>query len=491
MAIAGGEVVCRLAAPLPPRDVDDFRAYAALVDKYAKKYRMIAVLPADVEAYQNGKGISEERKREVVQIGRDVFGEANILDVETQTLHEALDDYIAYIKSSFVDVETRLITGWGNTQVKEALRLKQNHPNFQLSRLDLTTIEGMINFWRNRPVSKKSGEPIKVKTAKGHIKRLKNFMWWLHRQDKYRWKIPPEVERLSVKVRETDRETQQRARPQQVETYSVSELTTLYKYALPFERLYILLCMNCGFSIAEFGTMRLNQIFLRQRHGFDELLGYSSNPGQSWIKRVRIKTKVYGVFLLWPETVLAIEWAIDRRHKQPKFGQDALLCLTERGLPFVGQTSGGNNSTRLTKHWYRGLLDRVAKDYPDFRRLSPKCLRKTSGNMIRDIAGGEVMAVFHCRGQAVKTDHLADLYSNRPFGKVFRAIEELRVRMQPMFDAVHGDAFPRTAKKGGPNISLAKVEKILELHAAGNRVSEIVKEVGVSDATVYRYIHKT
>ena len=489
MAVGGGEVVCHLAPPLPLEGDDDFRAYAYLVEQYAKKYRMIAVLPADAEAYQRGKGIGDERKREVVRIGRDVFGEANVLEAETRTLHEAIDDYIANIKVTFLDVETRAVTGLGNTQVKEAKRLKQKHKDIPLSRLDLTAIEGMITVWRNRPVSQKSGNPIRVKTAESHIKRLKNFLWWLHRQDKYRWRIPPEVERLAVKVRETDRETQQRARPQQVETYDVAELATLYKYALPLERVYLLLGMNCGFSIAEFGTLRLNQIFLRQKHGYDALLGYASTPEQSWVKRVRIKTKVYGEFLLWPETVQAIEWAIDRRRKQPGFGDDALLCLTERGLPFVGQTKGGNNSTRLSKHWYGGLLDRVCKDYPGFKRLSPKCLRKTSGNMVREIAGGEIMAVFHCRGQAVRTDHLADVYSNRPFGKVFRAIEEMQARLEPMFEAVQGERFPRGAKKGGPNISLGTIERIRALHAAGKRVCEIVREVGVSENTVYRHIN--
>lgn len=489
MAVAGGLAVCHLHPPLPIGGEDDDRAYAQLVDRYARKYRMIAVLPADTEAYQRGKGIEEGRKQEVVRIGRDVFGEGNVLEVETRTLHEALDDYIAHVRAAFVDVETRATTGWGNTQVKEAQRLKGRHPDMPLSRLDLTAIEGMMTFWRNRPVSRrKGGEPIRVKTAEGQIKRLKNFLWWLHRQDKYRWRIPPEVDRLPVKVRETDREAQRRARPQQVETYSVAELTTLYKYALPFERVYLLLGLNCGFSIAEFGTLRLDQIFLRQRHGHDELVGYTSIPDQSWVKRVRIKTKVYGEFLLWPETVRAIEWAVERRRRQPGFGSDALLCLTDRGMPFVGQTTGGNNSTRLSKHWYSGLLNRVCKDFPDFRRLPPKCLRKTSGNMIREIAGGEIMAVFHCRGQAVRTDHLADVYSNRPFGKVFQAIEKLEERLRPMFEAVVGDPFPLEAKKGGPNISRGTIERIQALHAAGKRVSEIVREVGVSDTTVYRHV---
>ena len=190
MAVGGGEAVCHLAPPLPLDSDDDFRAYSYLVEQYAKKYRMIAVLPADTEAYQRGKGIGNERKREIVRIGRDVFGEANVLEAETRTLHEAIDDYIANIKVTFLDVETRAVTGWGNTQIKEAKRLKQKHKDIPLSRLDLTAIEGMVTLWRNRPVSQKSGKPIRVKTAESHIKRLKNFLWWLHRQDKYAGEFP-------------------------------------------------------------------------------------------------------------------------------------------------------------------------------------------------------------------------------------------------------------------------------------------------------------
>ena len=133
-AVSNGETVCHLAPPLSINDDEDCRAYAYLVDQYARKYRMIAVLPADTEAYQRGKGITDEKKREVVRIGRDVFSEVNILESETRSLHEAIDDYIAHIKRSFVDVETRATTAWGNTQVKEALRLKEKHPDMPLSR---------------------------------------------------------------------------------------------------------------------------------------------------------------------------------------------------------------------------------------------------------------------------------------------------------------------------------------------------------------------
>jgi len=45
------------------------------------------------------------------------------------------------------------------------------------------------------------------------------------------------------------------------------------------------------------------------------------------------------------------------------------------------------------------------------------------------------MAVFHCRGQAVRIDDLADAYTTRPFGTVFRAIRSVEQYLEPMFKA--------------------------------------------------------
>lgn len=150
-----------------------------------------------------------------------------------------------------------------------------------------------------------------------------------------------------MKVRRTEKETQATISPIQVKLFRDEELVILFKYATPLERVYILLGLNCGFAVSEFGTLRINQIFRHQLHGFDSLINYQSSPGQSWIKRVRLKSKVYGEWLLWPETVAAIEWAIERRKKQPDFLHDALLALTDRNLTYYGQTDGGNNASRI------------------------------------------------------------------------------------------------------------------------------------------------
>ncbi len=125
-----------------------------------------------------------------------------------------------------------------------------------------------------------------------------------------------------------------------------------------------------------------------------------------------------------------------RRHKMQTKGNDEIVMLTKSGLSYISQTKGGNRSTKVYGMWRESLLRRVLKLQPTFRMLPPKSLRKTSGNEIRDIVDGEVMAVFHARNQSVKTDNLAEIYTNRPFRKVFQALEEYERRLQPLWDAV-------------------------------------------------------
>ncbi len=61
--------------------------------------------------------------------------------------------------------------------------------------------------------------------------------------------------------------------------------------------------------------------------------------------------------------------------------------------------------------------------------------------MIRRFSDGEVSAVFLCHGQPVTSDELADVYTSRPFGKVFTAIRKAEEYLQPVFDAAGSKPF--------------------------------------------------
>ncbi|WP_339745211.1 hypothetical protein [uncultured Rubinisphaera sp.] len=78
----------------------------------------------------------------------------------------------------------------------------------------------------------------------------------------------------------------------------------------------------------------------------------------------------------------------------------------------------------IPNHFLR-LIKRIKEDGNDISNLSFGKLRKTATDLIKRFSDGEIAGVFDCHGSPVKTDSLSDQYSNRPFGKVFKAIREV------------------------------------------------------------------
>jgi hypothetical protein len=356
----------------------------------------------------------------------------------------------------------------------------------------------MVDYWRARPVVKGTERPITVPTARNHIKQMLEFLRWLHKNSDYEWRKPEDFDDLVVSVKSSLREKAAKVSPVAVDTYQLEELCLLYKYATPLERLFLLLGMNCGFGQAEIATLLAKEADLFKRHAHETLLGFVSTEKDSFIRKIRPKTEVYGEWILWPETVEALQWAIRRRQRQvlvtrgPNKGKDirmkpdSLLVLSEDGTPLVKQTASGNRASRIASVWNGDLTPRIRKSKADFRSLSFNKVRKTAGNMIRDLSNGEIAGVFLCHGEPVRSDTLLDIYTNRPFAKVFKAIGLARERLQPVFE--FRAEWPEERKKGGLNIHLAKVEQIRSLHEKGMGAVAIARQVGVHRMTVYRHL---
>jgi hypothetical protein len=153
-------------------------------------------------------------------------------------------------------------------------------------------------------------------------------------------------------------------------------------------------------------------------------------------------------------------------------------------------TAGGEpvRETGIANAWNR-LLARVLGDHPGFRKLSFKHLRKTAGQLVRNIADGETAGVFLCHGRPVRSDDLLDAYTNRDFTKVHAALTKARDSLAPMFAAAP-DAFAAPRKLGGSNISRGKITLIQRLHADGLTAAAIAKAVEVARPTVYRHVPK-
>ena len=503
-AIAKGKSEFQVPRPthMPPHN------YVGYVQELARRFPVIAFVPEDLGFFGQGvqmlSNVATQQISEAKEtIHRQVEG-LKVLNVPAPsyevTLHQAFDAYIEHIRRTAltpaVEGETQVTSLYGNVQIRNVQRLKERHPDMPLGQVGLNAIQGMIDAWRARPPVKRKTKPIAVKTATEHIKQLKNFFKWLHRNDDFAWRKPEDFAELVVSVKANQREKAAKVSPLQVKTFSEEELCLLYKYATPLERVLFLLGLNCGFGAAEISTLLIRDVHLFKRHPSDRILGFTSTDEDSFIKRLRPKTDVYGEWLLWPETVQAIQWAMQRRRNQKVVTRGAdkgeaitatpesVLFLSGDGTPLVKQTDNGNRSSRIANLWEAGLCSRIRKDHANFPSLSFGKLWKTAGEMVKQQSDGEVAAVFICHGQPVQSDDLLDLYTNRPFARLFEAIRSVRQRLDKVFQ-VQAD-WPPEPKKGGPNITRRTSDEIDRLLQEGLPVADVAQQVGVSRMAVYR-----
>ena len=82
---------------------------------------------------------------------------------------------------------------------------------------------------------------------------------------------------------------------------------------------------------------------------------------------------------------------------------------------------------------------------------------------------------------------LLECYTNKPFGKVFGALQWLETKLQPMFDVTPDDPFPIKRKLGGGGLTIKQKKLIERLDREGTPVKKIATKAKCSVASVYRH----
>jgi hypothetical protein len=408
--------------------------YAEWLAQLNRDFPAVTFRAADEEAYAKAQAFYAGQFQDHHEQARRVASllDAPVPEAPHERLHHALDAYIAELEK-----EAHL-SQWNRVRVNQARRLRDRHDDIPLAALDIKKVEEMIAFWRNRPPVKTRdgkgvGGQMAYNTARNQIIQLRHFFKWLNRHPGYQWKRPDGYEDIRATPLVTAADKSYRLRTLHVETYTPEELAVLYAAASPLMRLFILLGLNCGFAAAESGTLEAAEIFLHKRHPEAGRYNISSGDQDSWIRRLRHKTEVYGEWKLWPHTVLGLRWAAERRRGIES--QEKALIVTARGESYGRATRGGNKNSRVRNLWV-SLIGRVVKaGHPGFRFLPFKQLRKTGGEMVRRFADGETQGIFLCHGRPVKTDQLADIYSSRPYYRVFEALDKIETYLAPLWAA--------------------------------------------------------
>lgn len=480
-------------------------AYASRIQQLQSEVPVVRFVPGDVAAYSLGqeRRICQNRRPiEVPWVPPDALQDAKVITGvnwapvmdwarETHrenagTLHQAMRDFIAWIEEDYYRPHLGRITDYGRNKIHQVKTLMTRHDDVPLTQLDYEEVERMVRFWRQRPPKKDSEDRITVKSASNYIGELRRFFAWLHRSNRYPWRKPDDFDDIDVTV-DRDHEGKQR-KLAHTPVFTLDELVLLNRYATPLERVMLLLGLNCGFGAVEIATLTIGDLYLFKAHSrrHREILDFDSTNKDSFIKRVRRKNGVYGEFLLFPQTVEAIQWSLERRYQQPDPTSSASLLLNSRGEPYDKPTKSGNRNQQIPNR-FEDLLRRIRDDDNEINKLSFGKLRKTAGDLIRRFSDGEIAGVFLMHGQAVDTDDLADVYTNRPFGKVFKAILRAQEHLGPMFAAAGPEPF-----KAGPQAYTSRktVDRIVKLHDDGLSIREIAAKVGKSTTTVHRHIQK-
>jgi hypothetical protein len=249
---------------------DDAEVMTCWVQQLQADFPIIKIELVNAELQRQGDEAWRSRGREFIEAGKNL-----VRGNSSQTFHQALDAYGVWIEQSFLTVEKKL-TLWGQAQLRQVTFLKRCLADSPLNSLDSTQIEQIINTVRLRPMGQR-GKPVSQEFTKNVLKRVRHFLRWLNKNPDFDWRKPTDLEFGQVRIPTTPQEKASRIKPAQVTTYSLEELQTLWDYATSFERLLMLLALNCGFGRAEIASLQVGEIFLNQRHPNALLSGYMSN----------------------------------------------------------------------------------------------------------------------------------------------------------------------------------------------------------------------
>jgi integrase len=377
---------------------------------------IIAFVPDDAEALKRGQ---EEHRQAAEHRARQARVNAAIARIplpETgtgATLYQALDEFCRWVLLN--KQRDGKATPWAKTLEATARRLKTSSPDMPLAAFNYASVETMTRYWASRPPAKthaaqQNAAPISIETVRGQLKALRAFCRWLARRPEFDWRLPDFFEdacRINYATIQTTDEVSRLGRS--IPTFSIETLAILFHHATPREQALILVALNCGFAQAEILSLRPIEVDL-----------LSDCPT---IKRVRHKSRVYGEWQLWPETVDALR----------KFRDDlGTSRQQDAGFFFVTEDRRPYTSSRIANIWAR-LFARVEKQHSTLDRLSFKYLRKTAGQFIRNVSDGETAGIFLCHGNPVPSDDLLGVYTNRDFTRVRAALDRVHGLLRPVF----------------------------------------------------------
>ena len=310
------KIAYSLDEPYAEQMEDPATEYAQMINTLRGYFPSLEIVPADQGLYSESLRRNDQLQSQTMKFIEGELKERGVISKETVLpdrviagdFHEALDTYAEHdIKKHNVKPGTGQLTLYGNLRLERVERFKEHHPDFPLSALNYDRCEEMIRYWRQRPRKKDNSGITSKDNARHHIGELLRFLRWLDQTDRFGWLMPRGVERIDRTIQGTDSERAARLSAIQKATYSLAELATLNHHATPIERLIMYVGLNCAMGAAELGRLQIGDLLLLHKHEFADRLSFFSTENDSFIRTLRPKTRVFGEWLLWPETVKMLQ----------------------------------------------------------------------------------------------------------------------------------------------------------------------------------------
>jgi Phage integrase family len=466
-----------LPPTLPRRDYEDPIKYVRRVSEISRATGT-HFEPMDPESHQSGL------KDLQVQMERARQSLSSSLQVEKATgvtVRQAMETYASSIERSFRQPNGYL-KPWGRTRLDQIDSIRsylsderfggRDYLALDLAGLTYSLCDEIYRVFRQRPLTLRSKlqKRMTPSSAKNLIKELGNFFDWLDGAEQYDWTVPRRfhaIKKTPDDLSAAEKYDRRIARENLVIPDDC--LRTLFEYALPIERMLLLLGLNCAFAASEIGQLRIG--FLKLDEGTIEGIRFKSgNETRHW---------------LWKQTRDGLIWVLSQRKvvKTESSDEQDIVFLTQRGKPIWHPTNKGHVTDGMSNIWYR-LVRRVRKDHPEFPSYSFNKLRKTSATRILEIADAETASMILAH-KTISEDDLLHHYALLPWNKLYAAQKALEEQLASVLGAGGPDPW---AEKPRTYIGLAKTKKVVELRSAGVSASVIAQQLRISVPTVYRLL---